>query len=197
MLEHSADPEQLGAWPPARAIIIAAFVGEPEYIKRLRKVGATIDGFTGAALGDRKGVEKALRKQSAFARERDPQGLTALQCAAGSRLPGAATLEIARLLLDAGADVRARTKSWDHDVDAVYLAAGAKNKKLSELLLERGADPTEELVPALWNATEEFAEIALAWRGCGSRSRGQPAAVEQSGPLGADPAVALAARAPC
>jgi len=162
MLEHGADPEQPGAWPPARAIIIAAFVGEPEYIKRLRKAGATIDGYTGAALGDRKAVEKALRKQPGFARARDPQGLTALQCAAGSRLPGAATLNIAGLLLDAGADVRARTKSWDHDVDAVYLAAGAKNKKVFELLLERGADPTEALVPALWNATEEFAEIALA-----------------------------------
>lgn len=162
MLKHGADPEQPGAWPPARALIIAAFVGEPEYIKRLRKAGATIDGFTGAALGDRKVVEKTIRKQPGFAREGDPQGLTALQCAAGSRLPGAATLEIARLLLDAGADVRAKTKSWDHDVDAVYLAAGAKNKNLLELLLERGADPTEALVPALWNATEEFAEVALA-----------------------------------
>jgi ankyrin repeat protein len=133
MLKHGADPEQPGAWPPARAIIIATFVGEPEYIKRLKNAGTT--------LGDRKVVEKALRKQPGFAREREPQGLTALQCAAGSRLPGAAILDIPRLLLDAGADVRARTKSWDHDVDAVYLAAGAKNKKLFELLLERGADP--------------------------------------------------------
>jgi hypothetical protein len=37
LLKHGADPEQLGAWPPARAIIIAAFVGEPEYVKQLRR----------------------------------------------------------------------------------------------------------------------------------------------------------------
>ncbi len=161
LLEHGADPEQPGAWPPARAIIIAAFVGEPEYVKRLRKGGAKIDGFAGAALGDRKLVEKVLAKRPSFANERDSGGLTALQCASGSRYPGAKLLDIARVLLDAGADLRARTKSWSHEVDAVYFAASAKNKPIFALLLERGADATEALVPALWNAREDFAELAL------------------------------------
>ena len=163
LLEHGADPEQLGAWPPARAIIIAAFVGEPEYVKRLRKAGARMDGFAGAALGDRRLVEKTLRTRPEFARQRDGSGgLTALQCAAGSRLPGAALVGIARLLLDAGAEVGARTESWGHAVDAVYLAASAKNKALFQLLLERGADATEALSPALWNANEDLAEMAMA-----------------------------------
>jgi len=176
LLDHGADPEQLGAWPPARAIIIAAFVGEPEYVKRLQKAGANVDGFAGAALGDRKLVEKTLATHPDFANTRDSGGLTALQCAAGSRYPGAKLFEIARLLLDAGADLRARTKSWNHEMDAVYFAASAKNKDIFELLLDRGADPTEALVPGLWNARLDFAELALAHGAIadGALSNGKP-----------------------
>ncbi len=161
MLGHGADPEELGAWPAARAIVVAAFVGQPPYIKVLRKGGAVVDGFAGAALGDRKLVEKALAVRPEFARERDHGGLTALQCAAGSRLPGAAVLEVAVMLLDAGAEIAAKTKSWGHDVDAVYFAASAKNLDLFRLLLDRGADPTAAVVPALWNGTTEQAILAL------------------------------------
>jgi len=71
-------------------------------------------------------------------------------------------LEIARLLIKAGADLRAKTKSWSHDIDAVHLAASAKNAALFELLLDSGADATEALAPALWNGSEELAGMALA-----------------------------------
>ena len=100
LLQHGADPEQPGAWPPARAIIIAAFVGEPEYVKRLSKAGAKMDGFAGAALGDEKLVKKTLREYPEFARERDAGGLTALECAAGSRY-SRSVVEVARLLIEA------------------------------------------------------------------------------------------------
>jgi len=95
----AADPEQLAAWPAVRAIVIAAFVGSPEYVERLTKGGARIDGFAGAALGDRKLVEKTLRARPELARERDGGLLTVLQCAAGSRIAGKAGVEIAALLL--------------------------------------------------------------------------------------------------
>ena len=165
MLKHGADPEQLGAWPSARAIIIAAFVGQPDYVKRLRKAGTKMDGFVAAALGDRKLVEKTLRQRPEFAEERDTGGLTALQCAAGSRYPGARLLDIAHLLLDAGADVQAKTLSWNHEIDALYFAASAKNKSVFELLLRRGGDATEGLVHSLWGAGEDFAELAVAHGG--------------------------------
>src|SRR5208337_2185789 len=52
LLANGADPEQPGAWPSARAIVVAGFVGSPEYVKALRQGGAKMDGFAGAALGD-------------------------------------------------------------------------------------------------------------------------------------------------
>ena len=162
MLEHGADPEQLGAWPAARAIIIAAFVGAPEYVRRLKQAGARIDGFVAAALGDCKLLERILHDRPGFALERDGGLLTALQCAAGSRLPKVKNVEAATLLLDAGADPNARTRTWGHDVDAAYFAAGANSKAMFDLLLERGADPTEALSHAVWGKHYELAELALA-----------------------------------
>src|ERR1051325_8806222 len=35
LLANGADPELTGAWPSARALIIAAFVGAPEYVEVL------------------------------------------------------------------------------------------------------------------------------------------------------------------
>lgn len=162
LLANGADPELLGAWPSARAIIVAAFVGSPEYVKVLRQGGAKIDGFAGAALGNRKLVEKTLRERPDFARDRDHGGLTALQCAAGSRMPKADTLEVARLLIDAGAEVGALTRSWSHDVNAAYFAAGTKNLAMFDLLLGSGADATDALSHAVWGGAYELAESALA-----------------------------------
>ncbi len=162
MLAHGADPEQLGGWPPARALIVAAFQGSEEYVEILREAGARLDGFTAAALGDVSFLRKLLVQQPEFAKERDAGGLTVLQCAAGSRVHGARVLEAARILIEAGADVRTRTKAWEHDVDALYFAANSKNRKMFDLLLDSGGDPDSGLSCALWNATNAFAESALA-----------------------------------
>ncbi len=162
LLAHGADPELTGGWPPGRALILAAFAGEPEYARLLIGAGAHRDGFTGAALGDRAAVEQALCERPGFACERDCGGLTALQCAAGSRMPGAQTLEIARLLIEAGADVRARTAAWGHEPDATYFAAGAQQPEMFRLLLERNADPCEALSHAVWGEHFELAELAMA-----------------------------------
>ena len=162
LLANGADAEQTGAWPPARAIIVAAFMGEPEFVKRLR--GASkIDGFAGAAMGDRKLVEKALQANSDLARERDHGGLTALQCACGGRMPRGEYRAIAALLMDAGADPRARTKSWAHELDASYYANGSKDPELFELVLKGGCEPQEALGHAVWGKHFALAEIALRY----------------------------------
>ena len=133
--------------------------------------------FCGAALGDTALVRRHLKKDVSGATARDLGGLTALQCSAGSRLgrhdepTRRRLLEVAVCLLDAGADSQAKTQSWDHDVDAIYFAASARHLELFELLLQRGADATEALTPALWNSTEEFAEIALKYGGDVNRAR--------------------------
>ncbi|MEK6300938.1 MAG: hypothetical protein AABO41_09475 [Acidobacteriota bacterium] len=167
LLKKGADPEQLGGWPASRAIITAAFVGQAAYIEELRKAGAKIDAFVSAALGDKSRVEKVLAKYPAFAMARDPGGLTALHCCAGSRLGAKnkktkdALVSIAGLLLDHGADVKASVRSWSHDVDVVYFAASSGQLELFDLLLERGADATAALPAALWRDGFEFAELAL------------------------------------
>jgi ankyrin repeat protein len=162
LLENGADPELPAAWPPARAIIVAAFMGEPAFVKSLLK-RAKLDGFAHAALGDVKKFEKTLAKQPSLISDRDIGGLTALQCAAGSRMPRKApdTFEIAKLLLDAGADPGVPTKSWSDDIDAMYLATGSSNRAIFELLLDHGVDPTEALTHAAWKFNEELSQIAL------------------------------------
>src|SRR5262249_50874644 len=86
LLSRGADPERLGGWPSMRALLAAAFVGEPAYVGELRNAGAIVDGFVAAALGDLKRVKREITKDRGFATARDSGGLTALQCAAGSRM---------------------------------------------------------------------------------------------------------------
>lgn len=162
LLEHGADPELPGAWPPARAILVAAFTGEPLYVDALREHGAKVDFFARCALGDLAGVKRELARSKERAQARDGEGgLTALQCACASRT-GGRQLEIARLLLDAGADPNARTRSWSHEVDVAYFACATGSRELLELLLARGADATAALPSAAWRKTMELAQVCLA-----------------------------------
>ncbi len=165
LLDHGADPELPAAWPSARAIVIAAFWGRPEYVERLRGAGAQINVFASAALGDAGAVKRALALNPSAALDRDHGILTALHCAAGSRMAGPGCLAAARLLLDAGADPNACARSWGHEVDAAYFAAGAGRDEIFELLLDRGADPHSALSHAVWGGQFGLAERALAHGG--------------------------------
>ena len=168
MLAHGADPDLAGAWPPARALVVAAFVGERAYVDRLVAGGAAVNGFVCAALADVRGVRRAIGADPAFAVARDVGGLTALQCCAGSRLGGAspsvsrALTEVASLLADHGADPHAKARSWSHEIDATYLSVSSGNRELFEWLLDRGGDPHDALVATLWNRRLDWAESALA-----------------------------------
>ncbi len=164
MLANGADPELTGGWPPARAIVIAGFTGIPEYVEHLRKGGAKIDGFASAVLGDLPGVRRALKSDAAFATARDAGGLTALICAAGSRMPDTErkAIDIAALLLDGGTDPLATLQASGHELDATYFAVGAKRGALLRLILERGGNANEALSHSVWANLFDLAEIALA-----------------------------------
>jgi hypothetical protein len=167
LLAHGADSDALGAFPPARALLTAAFVGEPAYVAALRTAGATLNIYVHAALGDVRRVKARLAADEGAAASRDAGGLTALQCCAASRMGASsmkvnrALLTVATMLLDAGADANARTKGWSHELDVAYFAASSGQRDLFELLLARGADATAALPSAAWQKDLTFAEIAL------------------------------------
>lgn len=176
LVKHGADPELHGAWPAARAILVAAFMGSEPFVDALVQGGARVDVFVSAATGDLAAVRRALKKDPRIAKSRDGEGLTLLQCAAGSRMPSKNLLAIAKLLLEAGADPRATARSWNHDIDAAYLAIGAHNADMLEILLSRGADPTEALTSAAWTDAPGLGPIALRHGGDPNRatSGGKP-----------------------
>lgn len=168
LLAHGADPEAIGAWPETRAILVAAFWGSREYVDILLDHGVRVDAFVAAAVGDARAVRRALSRDAALATARDVGGITMLQCAAASRMwrhdgaVGPRLREIAAMLLDAGAEPHAPTRSWGHDVDAPYFAASSRHVELFALLLARGADATRALTPALWNGGDAFEALGAA-----------------------------------
>jgi hypothetical protein len=164
LVANGADVEAQAAWPPARAILIACFTGVRAYVDALLGV-CQQDGFVWSALGDVARVKKLLRKDPGFAVARGDGGLTALMVACASRMDGAASLELTKLLLQAGAEVGATTPGWRHVTDAIYYSAGAGHKEIFRLLLEAGADATGALLPAMWNEDLEYGEMCLAYGG--------------------------------
>jgi ankyrin repeat protein len=167
LLKHGADPELTAAWPAARALVVAAFVGEPAYVKVLRDAGAEIDIFTASALGEARRVEKLLAGDRALAEARDNGLLTALQCAGGSRMGAsdkkiaAGLLHIAAVLVDAGADVNLYTRSYAHDVNVAYFVIRAGQIEMLRFLLSRGLDATAAVGTAAWDAREDILDVLV------------------------------------
>jgi ankyrin repeat protein len=167
LLARGADPELLGAWPLARAAVVAAFVGSAPILDRLLEAGAVRTIFVDAARGDAEAVARRLAKDPALVTARDGDVLTALQCAAGSRLGrddakiAVGLVAAAAALLDAGADPNATARSWGHDVDTAYFACRTGSAPMLGLLLERGADPTKALPSALWGSRFDLATMAI------------------------------------
>ncbi|MBI4908462.1 MAG: ankyrin repeat domain-containing protein [Acidobacteria bacterium] len=182
MLDHGADPELSGAFPPARAILVAAFTGESGYVDVLLERGVHMDFFSNSALGDVDAVRKALQQDPSLATARDQGGLTALQCAGYSgmgrrnRETAARLLEIARLLADHGADIHARTKSWSRDLPVSYYVVNGGNKDIFAMLLERGMNPTEAIGSTVWKGLRDWTELAIKHGGSinEARDEGKP-----------------------
>jgi ankyrin repeat protein len=167
LLKHGADPELPAAWPAARAIVIAAFVGDQSYVDALSSGAATTNIFSASALGDTRTVRTLLTRDSALALSRDAGLLTALHCCGGSRLgqkdarSAARLVEIARQLVAAGADVNAKTRTWGHDVDVAYFVIRSGQIETLTLLLGQGLDATAAIGTAAWENREEVVDLLL------------------------------------
>jgi len=168
MLGHGADPEQLAAWPQARALVVAAFVGDRGYVDALREAGARIDVFTASALGDAARVKKLLAKDPGLASARDGGLLTALQCCAGSKMGegnravAKGLLGCARALVNAGADVNALTQSWGHQVSVAYFAIRSGQLEMLTLFLDHGLDATSAVATAAWEGRGDILDLLIA-----------------------------------
>jgi ankyrin repeat protein len=167
LLKHGADPELTAAWPAARALVVAAFVGEPKYVDVLRDAGARTDIFTASALGEARTVEKLLTKDPELATARDHDVLTALQCAGGTRMGAhdkkvaASLVRIATMLVDAGADVNALARSWGHDVNVAYFVIRSGQVEMLKFLLSRGLDATAAVSTAAWDSREDILDLLV------------------------------------
>jgi ankyrin repeat protein len=168
LVERGADPEGFGAWPQARTLVVASFTGERAYVDALLAAGATKSVFVAAALGEARAVARAIEKAPGAATARDGGRLTALQCAAGSRLgardPKTARglLDVARCLLAAGADVNATTESWGHEVAASYFVIRSGQSEMLGDLLAAGMNPTEAVSTAAWENRGDLVDLLIS-----------------------------------
>ena len=167
LLGRGADPELAGAYPPTRAVLIAAFAGEDAMTRALLAAGARGDGFVSAALGDPAAVTDVLARKPSFAGETTDGGLTALAVAAGSRFgaggePARGRIAISAALLGAGADPNARARGWNGPVELSSLAVHSGQVEILTRLLEAGADPGVVLRASVWASRYDLAELALA-----------------------------------
>jgi ankyrin repeat protein len=131
-----------------------------------------------AAAGDVAAAAELLaRDPSLVTRPGGPQGWEPLLHAAYSRLPGRSTLEVARLLLEHGADANAGwtgdwgpppftalTGAFGYGEDAPNQPPHPDELELARLLLEAGADPNDgqTLYNNMWRKTNEHLELLFA-----------------------------------
>ena len=132
LLEHGADIDAPSRWAAGsytalQHCVDGASEESLEFAEFLIGQGATIDFFSAAGLGRVDVLRESLAQDPGLARERGPDGATALHFAA--------TVEIADLLLEAGADPGARCV--DHESTAAMWLLKS-NPEISRHLVENG-----------------------------------------------------------
>jgi ankyrin repeat protein len=113
----------------------ALYAGEVERGEALLPPDDELDVFTAAAFGRTARLERLLEADPSLARAYADDGFTALHLAVFGRRPDAA-----RLLIDRGADVNARSTGPIARVPPLGTAAFVGSLELAQLLLDRGAD---------------------------------------------------------
>src|SRR5947209_11578520 len=88
-----------------------------------------------AKKGDAVRVRELLDEDPSLLRARDADGSTPLHCAAWKGFP-----EVAKVLLECGADVHAQNNNSHWGGTPLHAAAHANQKAVAELLIAHGAD---------------------------------------------------------
>lgn len=117
------------------AILLALYHGQPEIARLFAEGGAPVTFSEACALGDRSRVEQLLRNDPSLASSYSEDGFPALGLAIFFRQP-----EIARLLIERGADVNAAARN-PQQVAPVHAAAAVSDRDSMRILLQRGANP--------------------------------------------------------
>jgi ankyrin repeat protein len=140
----------------------ALYVGDRERAEQLLDERGEIDVFEAAAFGRVERLRELLEADPDRATEFSPDGFTALHFAAFFAHP-----EAAALLLQRGADARARARN-PMAVEPLHSAAAADQTEIAGMLLEAGADPDAAqeggFVPlhaAAQNGNDELAGLLL------------------------------------
>ena len=167
LLNGGADPKRRGTMLRVTALELAA-IGEPRFIPLLRAYFEPLDIFHAAAIGDLERVKKLLSADSTLATARDANGMTPLHYSAASAVfksgqaQSAALVQIAQLLLGAGADPNA-TYLFDDQwpLPVLYGCCGMHdNPDLAKILLDAGADPCDG--ESIFHAADEGHARCLA-----------------------------------
>jgi ankyrin repeat protein len=152
----------------ASAVLVATYNMKADVVNALVELGAPIDIFEASVLGKVDRIQEILKSNPARVSEHAPDGFTPVALAsffgqlaavkaliaAGADVTAAAknglkvqalhaavagrNLEIVKAVLDAGADANAQQQAGFRPM---HEAGANANRKLAELLLERGADP--------------------------------------------------------
>ena len=121
------------------AVLHALYHGRPEMAETLAAALPQLDIFEAAALGRADRVRELLAGDPALALAQSPDGFTALHLPAFFGGPG--TADAAQALINAGADVSARSENsfW---VLPLHSAASGGHAEIVEVLLAAGAEPS-------------------------------------------------------
>ena len=140
----------------------ALYVGDRERADELLAAGSELDGFEAAAFGRVERLREVLDAQPDLASAFSPDGFTALHFAAFFGHP-----PVAKLLLERGADPRARARN-QMQVEPLHSAAAASPTELARMLLDAGADPNAPqeggfapIHAAAQNGDADLAELLL------------------------------------
>jgi uncharacterized protein len=147
------------------ALMQALYEGKTEEARALAAARADLDVFEAAAMGDLDRLRALLDGDPSLANAWSGDGFTPLHFAAFFGHPAAA-----KLLIDRGADLEARSTNREFALDAAPLhsAAAAGQREVCEVLVDAGVDVNAvqhggytALIDAAQNGNAELAELLL------------------------------------